>query len=168
MSKDNSSTSVAPKERINIKYVPNTGDGTSEIELPLNLFVVGDMKGTREDIPVEERQPISINKNNFNSVMSEAGISLSFNVPNRLDEQDGEQADLPVHLDIQSLTDFSPDSVARNVPELNKLLELREALVALKGPLGNIPAFRARLQALLQDEKAREQLLEELNILDKK
>lgn len=168
MSKDNSS-SVAPKERINIKYVPNTGDQVAEIELPLNLFVVGDMKGTREDTSLEERQPVSINKNNFNSVMGEAGISLSFSVPNRLDEKEAEgENDLPVHLDIQSLTDFSPDSVARKVPELNKLLELREALVALKGPLGNIPAFRSKLQALLKDEKAREQLLEELNILDKK
>ncbi|MBW7982477.1 type VI secretion system contractile sheath small subunit [Enterobacillus tribolii] len=168
MSKDKSS-SVAPKERINIKYVPNTGDQIAEIELPLNLFVVGDMKGTREDTPLEERQPVSINKNNFNSVMGEAGISMSFSVPNRLDEKEGEvENDLPVHIDIQSLSDFSPDSVARKVPELNKLLELREALVALKGPLGNIPAFRSKLQALLKDEKAREQLLEELNILDKK
>ncbi|KNC89995.1 type VI secretion system contractile sheath small subunit [Trabulsiella odontotermitis] len=167
MSKD---SSVAPKERINIKYVPNTGDQIAEIELPLNLFVVGDMKGVREDSSLEERQPVSINKNNFNSVMSEAGLSLSFVVPNRLDEKESDEGenDLPVRLDIQSLSDFSPDNVARNVPELNKLLELREALVALKGPLGNIPAFRSKLQALLKDEKAREQLLEELNILDKK
>ncbi|KNC89665.1 type VI secretion system contractile sheath small subunit [Trabulsiella odontotermitis] len=167
MSKD---SSVAPKERINIKYVPNTGDQIAEIELPLNLFVVGDMKGVREDSSLEERQPVSINKNNFNSVMSEAGLSLSFVVPNRLDEKESNEGenDLPVRLDIHSLSDFSPDNVARNVPELNKLLELREALVALKGPLGNIPAFRSKLQALLKDEKAREQLLEELNILDKK
>ncbi|WP_235501625.1 type VI secretion system contractile sheath small subunit, partial [Trabulsiella odontotermitis] len=50
MSKD---SSVAPKERINIKYVPNTGDQIAEIELPLNLFVVGDMKGVREDSSLE-------------------------------------------------------------------------------------------------------------------
>lgn len=162
-------SSVAPKERINIKYVPNTADQVAEVELPLNLFVVGDMKGTSEETPLEERQPVSINKNNFNAVMNEAGIKMSFSVPNRLDEQADESAsDLPVELDIQSLADFSPDSVARKVPELNKLLELREALVALKGPLGNIPAFRTRLQALLKDEKTREQLLEELSILDKK
>ncbi|MCZ6029023.1 type VI secretion system contractile sheath small subunit, partial [Escherichia coli] len=41
---------------------------------------------------------------------------------------------------------------------------LREALVALKSPLGNIPAFRAQLQALLENEDTREQLIQELGI----
>ncbi|MNR55024.1 hypothetical protein D3C85_1753200 [compost metagenome] len=54
------------------------------------------------------------------------------------------------------------------MPELNKLLELREALVALKGPLGNVPAFRKQLQTLLADDKARVALAKELNlVLDK-
>ena len=54
---------------------------------------------------------------------------------------------------------------AAQVPELNKLIELREALVALKGPLGNIPAFRERLQALIASEESREKLLAELDIV---
>ncbi|OKP01177.1 type VI secretion system contractile sheath small subunit [Xenorhabdus eapokensis] len=162
----NSPGSVAPKERINIKYVPNNGDQTAEVELPLNLLVVGDLKGKSEDTPIEERQTVSINKNNFNAVMNEANINLTFNVPNRLDEKS--EDDLPVNLEIKSLNDFSPDNIAKKVPELNKLLELREALVALKGPLGNIPAFRARLQSLLDDESVREQLLKELEIVNKK
>lgn len=37
---------------------------------------------------------------------------------------------------------------------------MREALVALKSPLGNIPAFRAQLQALLENEDTREQLIQ--------
>ncbi|VXC73356.1 Type VI secretion protein [Enterobacterales bacterium 8AC] len=165
MSKNNQS-SVAPKERINIKYVPNTGDQTAEIELPLNLLVVGDLKGVSEDTPIEERQAVSISKNNFNAVMNEANINLTFSVPNRLEGKG--QEDMPVALSIHSLDDFSPDNVAKNVPELKKLLELREALVALKGPLGNIPAFRSRLQDLLSNEDVREQLLKELDILNQK
>jgi type VI secretion system protein ImpB len=37
-------------------------------------------------------------------------------------------------------------------------------LVALKGPLGNVPAFRKGLQALLRDTEARRQLAEEIGI----
>mgnify|MGYP003640706954 FL=1 len=153
--------SVAPKERINIKYVPATGDQQAETELPLKMFVVGDFKGHAEETPIEERKAISVDKNNFRSVMKEAGLTLSTIVSNQLEEQTDE---LPVNLAFQTLDDFSPDSIARQVPEMKKLIELREALVALKGPLGNVPSFRSKLQELLDDDKAREALLSELEL----
>ncbi len=152
---------VAPRERINIRYVPATGDQQAETELPLKLLVVGDFKGGTEDTPVEERSTVSVDKNNFQSVLAEAGLGLEASVPNRLQDGD-EDSDLPVSLSFKALDDFSPDKVAQQVPELRKLVELREALVALKGPLGNVPAFRERLQELLESEEARNQLLEEL------
>ncbi|HJF75017.1 MAG TPA: type VI secretion system contractile sheath small subunit [Gallibacterium anatis] len=160
--------SVAPKERINIKYVPATGGETAEVELPLNLLVVGDMKGKTEDTSIEDRSMVSIDKNNFSSVMEEMEISLNINVPNKLDESAGTDDEINVQLDIKSLQDFSPDNIVKAVPELRKLLELREALTAVKGPLGNVPAFRTRIAELLEDEESRAQLLAELNIIDQK
>jgi len=153
--------SVAPKERINIKYVPATGDQQAETELPLKMFVVGDFKGHAEATPIEDRKAISIDRNNFRSVMKESGLTLSTTVSNKL--EDGSD-DLPVSLEFQGLEDFSPDSIAVQVPELKKLIELREALVALKGPLGNVPSFRSKLQELLDDEQARNELLAELEL----
>lgn len=67
-------------------------------------------------------------------------------------------------LKFKKLRDFSPDALAEQVPELKSLLDLRMALTALKGPLGNVPNFRRKIQALLQDEGARARLLAELNV----
>ncbi len=80
--------SVAPKERINIKYVPPaTGDQQAETELPLKMFVVGDFKGHAEETPpIEDRKAISVDKNNFRSVMKEAGLTLSTSVSNKLED----------------------------------------------------------------------------------
>ena len=153
--------SVAPKERINIVYKPSTGDAKEEIELPLKLLVIGDFTQRQDDTQLESRPMINIDKDNFNDVLRGQNLNLSINVANTLAGDGGE---LPVQLKIQSIKDFDPESVARQVPELNKMLELREALMALRGPLGNVPAFRKRLQDIVSDEKARTTLMTELGI----
>src|SRR5690554_8117190 len=81
------------------------------------MFVVGDFKGHAEEAPIEDRKAISVDKNNFRSVMKEAGLTLSTAVSNKLEEN---ADDLPVNLEFQGLDDFSPDSIARQVPELKK------------------------------------------------
>jgi type VI secretion system protein ImpB len=52
--------------------------------------------------------------------------------------------------------------VARQVPELNKMLQLREALAALKGPMGNFPAFRKKIQQIISDDATRDKILKEI------
>ncbi|GAB1121351.1 MAG: type VI secretion system contractile sheath small subunit [Shewanella algae] len=134
------------------------------MELPLKLLVLGDFKGHPEDSQLEERKTVQVDKSNFESVMKEANLSISATVDNKLTDEDG--AELSVDLKFDSLKDFSPDSIGEQVPEIQKLIELREALVALKGPLGNIPAFRAKLQELIATEESREKLLSELQQME--
>lgn len=152
--------SVAPKERVNIVYRPATGDAKEEVELPLKMMVLGDFTMRTEEDPLEERAPINVDKDNFGEVMKKQNLSLSLNVPNRLSGEQGEE--MAAHLHFEGLKDFSPESIARQVPELAKLMELRDALSFLKGPLGNVPAFRKHIQSILEDPDARERLLNEL------
>lgn len=153
---------VAPKERVNIVYRPATGDAKEEVELPLKLLVMGDFTGSPDDRPLEQRQPINIDKDNFNEVLKAQNIGLDLTVPNRLSGKPDEE--MKVKLRLESMKDFSPDAVAEQVPELKKLLELREALKSLKSPLSNVPEFRKKVQELVKDETARKQLLKELAI----
>ncbi|AHD15434.1 hypothetical protein D3C76_812800 [compost metagenome] len=157
-----SSGSVAPKERINIKYVPATDGEQAEVELPHKMLVLGDF-GLDDARALEDRSIMRIDKHSFNNVLNDADVSLAMSVPSMLST--APDAELAVNLQFKSINDFGPDSIARQVPELNKLLELREALVALKGPLGNVPTFRKQLQHLLNNEQARKQLAEELDLV---
>ena len=156
-------SSVAPRERVNIVYKPATGGAQAEIELPLVQLVMGDFTLRPDGRPLEERgDPINIDKDNFNKVIREQKLELNFAVPNRLSGKEGDE--LPVNLRFETLKDFSPESIAAQVPELKKLTELRDALTALKGPLANVPGFRKQLQKLLEDDDARERLMKELGM----
>ena len=161
-----SAGSVAPKERINITYKPATGDAQAEVELPLKLLVVGDYTQRADDRPVEERAPINVDKDNFQEVLKAQKLSLDMSVPNRLQSENSDES-LAVSMKFESLADFEPDAIVEKIPELKSILELREALKSLKGPLGNVPDFRKKLQALVSDEGSRAKLLAELG-LDKK
>ena len=157
--------SVAPRERVNIVYRPATGDAQEEVELPLKVLVMGDFTGKPDDRLVEEREPTNIDKDNFNEVLKAQNIQIDVTVPNKISGEPDD--DMNVSLKFESLKDFGPEAVAKNTPELNRLLELREALGSLKGPLSNIPAFRKKIQELVKDEDAREKLLKELGVEDK-
>jgi type VI secretion system protein ImpB len=154
--------SVAPKERVNIVYKPATGDAKEEVELPLKMLVMGDFTMAEDETPLEDRKAINIDKDNFNDVLKGQELHLQTTVKNKLGDDPDEQ--MSVDLDFKSLKDFDPDAIVQKVPELKQLMELRTALTALKGPLGNVPAFRKKIQEMVKDDGARARLLKELGI----
>jgi len=153
---------VAPQERVNIRYKTETGGAVEETELPLRLLVTGDFTGRPDATLIEERKPISIDKNNFDEVLSSQRVGLAMQVDNTLSGKPDEQ--LAVHLNFSSMKDFEPESIAQQIPELRELLELREALTELKGPLSQNAEFRKRLQKLLDDKAERGSILDEIGL----
>ena len=154
--------SVAPKERVNITYKPATGDAKEEVELPLKVLVMGDFTMAEDETPIEDRKAINIDKDNFNDVLDSYNISLDAVVDNKLSAEPDEQ--MAVKLNFNSLKDFDPDAIVDKVPELKKLVDLRNALKAVKGPLGNVPEFKKKLNELVKDDGAKERILKELGV----
>jgi type VI secretion system protein ImpB len=153
---------VAPKERVNIVYRPSQGETQEDVELPLKMLVLGDFTGSPDERPVEQREPINVNKDNFNEVLKAQNIDINITVPNQLSTESGHEVN--VQLRVESMKDFEPEAIVEQVPELKQLLELREALRALKGPLANVPEFRNKIQDLIKDDNSRQRLLLEIGI----
>jgi type VI secretion system protein ImpB len=155
--------SVAPRERVNIVYKPGT-NMDEDVELPFKVVMLGDFTGRADDTPLEDRKRINVDKDNFNEVLAAQNLSVDFNVKDRLSPDAQEGDEIPVHLQFKHIKDFQPEQVVQQVPELKALLEIREALVAMKGPLGNVKNFSKKLKEVLGDDAARERLMKELKI----
>lgn len=155
--------SVAPRERINITFKPAVGTAQEEVELPLKLLVLGDFT-LREDLrKLEDRKPVGIDKNSLDEVLAKQALSLALSVPNRLQDS-AEPDELAIRVRINSMKDFNPAQLVEQIPELKKLMDLRDALVALKGPLGNTPSFRKAIENALADDDSRKRVLAELGL----
>ncbi len=153
--------SRAPKERINIVYRPAARPNEA-VELPLKMLVLADLLGKPEDVDLDDRKTISIDKDNFQDVVKELDLGVDLAVPNKLTNEPGDE--MSVSLKFDHMRDFRPHGIAVQVPELKKLLELREALSALKSPLGNKKEFRQRIKAMISEPGQRAQLLKELGL----
>lgn len=149
--------SKAPKERVNITYQPAT-NSKEQKELPLRLAMLGDFTGRPDDTPLEERKMLSVDKDTFDEKMRSQDLGVSVSVANKLSGEEG--AEMGVQLKFETLKDFTPEQIARQVPELKQLLEAREALNALKAPLSNKRDFQKRIAEVVKDDETRQKLMD--------
>ena len=131
-----------PKARINLKLALHTGGAQKKVELPLKLLTIGDFSNGKEDRPLSERAKINVNKNNFNSVLSEFSPEISLTVQNTLA---GDSAEENIQLRFSDMKDFEPEQVARQIPQLRAMLAMRNLLRDLKSNLLDNATFRKEL-----------------------
>jgi type VI secretion system protein ImpB len=147
-----------PPARINLFLEVQKGDAKKKVELPMRLLVTGDFTGKESDVPVEDREVINLNKDNFEKVMKSMDLGVDMNVENKL----GGEGEIPVNLKIENMKDFSPDEIAKQVPALSRLLAARNLLQDLRNRLISVRDFRNQLETIITDEAARNELLAEL------
>lgn len=158
----NSFQNEIPKARVNIKLDLHTGGAQKKVELPLKLLVTGDFSNGREQRALSEREKVSINKNNFNSVLADFSPALSLTVENTL-AADGSEEN--VRLSFHDMKDFEPEQVARQIPQLKAMLAMRNLLRDLKSNLLDNVTFRKELETILRDPALSDELRNELSAL---
>lgn len=144
--------SIAPEERINIIY-KSVKEGEVQGELPLNILVLGDFKGRKDETLLEDRELMQISsKEDFRRELGAQQIGIKLSVPDRLTGDPDSQ--LNVDLKFKSMADFGPEGLLKQIPALLELKRMRDALSGLKGPLENQPSFRRLLNDLVSDMSA--------------
>ncbi len=151
-----------PKARINLKLDLHTGGASKKTELPLKLLVTGDFSNGRETAPLSEREKVSVNKNNFNSALSEFSPSVNLTVENTLA---GDGSEENINLTFRDMKDFTPEQVARQIPQLKAMLAMRNLLRDLKANLLDNVTFRKELEKILRDPALSNELRNELSAL---
>lgn len=150
-----------PKARVNITLDVETNGAKKKLELPMKLLVMGDFSNGKTKGRVTERERININRNNFESVMRDLSPDLDFTVENKMAD-DGN--DIRVNLKIDSLKSLDPEVVAEQIPELHRILAMRNLLKDLRANILDNGSLRRELERIV---KSRPDLLELKEQLDK-
>ncbi|MFM0501514.1 type VI secretion system contractile sheath small subunit [Paraburkholderia caffeinilytica] len=115
--------------RVQIEYDVELYGAQKKVQIPFVMGVMSDLSGANAgDLPtLEERKVLEVDVDNFDSRMQSIKPRVSFSVPNTLTGE----GELEVDITFESMDDFSPAAVARNVQSLAKLLEARTQLANL-------------------------------------
>jgi type VI secretion system protein ImpB len=156
----NSFQKEKPPARINLFLELEKGDAQEKVELPLRMLMLGDYLGREDHTPLEDREALNVTSDNFDAIMESMDLRLEYTVPDRLREGDRE---ISVDLEIEDMDDFSPERVAHQVPELTRMLAMRNLLQDLRNRVVSTSQFRKKLEEIVHNPDALGRLVEELN-----
>lgn len=135
--------------RVHIEYEVETFGALQKVELPFVMGVLSDLSGKShvEKKPLDKRDLVEFDMDNFEQRMAAIAPRAAFNVDNTLTGE----GKLSVDLEFKSMEDFSPGQVAKNVPALAKLLEARDQLADLMSYMDGKDGAQDLLDKVLND-----------------
>ncbi|PQO38935.1 type VI secretion system contractile sheath small subunit [Blastopirellula marina] len=151
------------KPRVHITYDVETGDAMEKKELPFVVGVMGDFSGNPSEKlePLKERKFVQIDRDNIDDVMKRFRPELNMRVDNTLAD-DGSQ--MAVNLKFESMDDFSPANVAKQVEPLKKLLATRDNLRDLLTKIDRSDDLETLLEQVMNDADQLKKLAGELGV----
>ena len=120
--------------RVQMTYEVEIGDAKENKELPFVVGVIGDFGGNPAvaKTALKDRNFVKIDNDSFDEVLKGVAPVATFRVPNHLSEEGGS---FGVQLQFESMEDFRPESVVRQVAPLAALLDARTKLADLRNKL---------------------------------
>ena len=135
--------------RVQIEYDVEIYGSEKKIQIPFIMGVMTDLAGKQKDeMPtVADRKFLEIDVSNFDDRMKALKPRAAFTVPNTLSGE----GELVIDLTFNSMDDFSPAAVAKNVGALSTLLEARTQLNNLLTYMDGKTGAEELISQILQD-----------------
>ncbi len=151
------------KPRVHITYDVETEGAVVQKELPFVMGVMGDFSGdpTQPLKSLKDRKFIQIDRDNFNDVMTRMTPGLNMRVENTLS---GDGSEMAVQLKFNSIEDFEPANVVKQVAPLKKLLETRDKLRDLLTKVDRSEDLENVLEDVLENTDRLKKLSQELGV----
>jgi type VI secretion system protein ImpB len=146
--------------RVHITYDVEVGDAIEMKELPFVMGVISDLSG-KPDAPLprlRDRKFVDIDRDNFNDVMKGMKPRLAFQVENKLKDDDTKMG---VELHFNSIEDFEPEQVARQVEPLRKLMDIRRELSGLLAKADGNDKLGEKLREIIGNTELLEKIAKE-------
>ncbi len=139
------------KPRVHITYDVETGGAEVKKELPFVVGVMGDYSGDNQAAKksLKERKFVNIDRDNFNEIMEKVAPTLDLKVKDETSDDPDKQ--VAVNLEFNSIEDFEPQNLVKQVPALNELLEARNRLRDLLSKADRSEELEGLLEKVLSD-----------------
>jgi type VI secretion system protein ImpB len=142
--------------RVQIEYDVELGGAIEKKELPLVVGILSDLSGMPETpLPkIKDRRFVEIDRDNFTDVMSKISPRLELSVPNAITGE----GNMKVLLNFNSVDDFCPEPIVKQVPALARLLEARQQLRDLLAKLDGNDELDHLLEGIVANTEGLEEL----------
>jgi type VI secretion system protein ImpB len=145
---------------VNLRYKSSSGS-EDETELPFKVLILGNFTHSEDPVPLNDREPLTVNNDNLDAVMEALSPTLDIMV-NKAPKGEEEPERIPVKLEFKSLADFEPKKLLQNIEPFRKVMDLRKALLSARKALSGNPILAKELNLALKDPGLRERLKKEI------